>query len=267
MGLVLVFGEILPMSILTGPRRLDLILRLDKLLRISSIVFAPLAIPIGKLLDRLVLGSEDGNLSHSAGGEAALECAEDLPSSCITTIGKIDASQRPISSPLQTVEIADMNAISENMDENTAVTPSGKNTAMTPSGNPLSRFAHHKGDRLISNTLEFLCGHLVLLIKEESIVGVASVGEWQMQNENSAVPFEQYCRQQYIAGNSTQFLVLRSDSPRQMESLHLIKLLAHYKFAFIAENITTKMTFQSSVKRADIKGVITVEDVASGFNR
>jgi metal transporter CNNM len=57
--LVLMFGEIIPASILTGPKQLEIAANLVPLVYLVLIVFFPLAYPISKLLD-YIIGHDEG---------------------------------------------------------------------------------------------------------------------------------------------------------------------------------------------------------------
>jgi metal transporter CNNM len=58
-SLVLLFGEIIPASILTGPKQLQIASNLTPLVYFVLTIFFPIAYPISKLLDR-VIGHEEG---------------------------------------------------------------------------------------------------------------------------------------------------------------------------------------------------------------
>jgi CBS domain containing-hemolysin-like protein len=57
--LVLMFGEIIPASILTGPKQLQIAATLSPLVWLAYVVFFPIAYPISKLLDWIV-GHDSG---------------------------------------------------------------------------------------------------------------------------------------------------------------------------------------------------------------
>lgn len=56
--LVLFMGEIVPSAFFTGPNQVEVAARLVPLVKVLLVIFAPLAIPIGKLLDRVMHGDE-----------------------------------------------------------------------------------------------------------------------------------------------------------------------------------------------------------------
>ncbi len=62
--LVLLFGEIIPASILTGPQQLQIAANLIPLVYVVFVVFFPLAYPISKLLD-YIIGHDEGLTIYS----------------------------------------------------------------------------------------------------------------------------------------------------------------------------------------------------------
>lgn len=62
--LVLMFGEIIPASILTGPNQLQIAANLLPLVYVVFVVFFPIAYPVSKLLDYLI-GHEEGVTMYS----------------------------------------------------------------------------------------------------------------------------------------------------------------------------------------------------------
>ncbi len=62
--LVLMFGEIIPASILTGPNQLQIAANLVPLVYIVLFIFSPIAYPISKLLD-VIIGHESGVTMYS----------------------------------------------------------------------------------------------------------------------------------------------------------------------------------------------------------
>jgi metal transporter CNNM len=62
--LVLMFGEIIPASILTGPKQLQIAANLVPLVWVVLAIFFPIAYPISKLLDYLI-GHEEGVTMYS----------------------------------------------------------------------------------------------------------------------------------------------------------------------------------------------------------
>lgn len=62
--LVLMFGEIIPASILTGPKQLQIAASLTPLVYIVMFLFFPIAYPIAKLLD-WIIGHEEGLTMYS----------------------------------------------------------------------------------------------------------------------------------------------------------------------------------------------------------
>lgn len=57
--LVLIFGEVLPAAILTGPRQLEIAASLVPLVYIIFVIFFPVAYPMSKMLD-IMIGHETG---------------------------------------------------------------------------------------------------------------------------------------------------------------------------------------------------------------
>lgn len=77
---VLVFGEVLPMSLLTGPRQFELVARFSGLVRLLMALLICVAMPVARLLDRLVgtthaTGISRGELRALLVG-AACHCAD-----------------------------------------------------------------------------------------------------------------------------------------------------------------------------------------------
>lgn len=62
--LVLFFGEIVPSAFFTGPNQVELAAKLIPVVRVVMFVLAPIAVPIAKLLDR-VLHNDDSRGSHN----------------------------------------------------------------------------------------------------------------------------------------------------------------------------------------------------------
>jgi hypothetical protein len=62
--LVLMFGEIIPASILTGPKQLEIAARLLPLVYVVLVIFFPVAYPVAKLLDWLI-GEDEGLTIYS----------------------------------------------------------------------------------------------------------------------------------------------------------------------------------------------------------
>lgn len=62
--LVLLFGEIIPASILTGPQQLQIAANLIPLVYVVFVVFFPVAYPISKLLD-YIIGHDEGLTVYS----------------------------------------------------------------------------------------------------------------------------------------------------------------------------------------------------------
>jgi metal transporter CNNM len=62
--LVLLFGEIIPASILTGPQQLQIAANLIPLVYVVFVVFFPIAYPISKLLD-YIIGHDEGLTIYS----------------------------------------------------------------------------------------------------------------------------------------------------------------------------------------------------------
>jgi CBS domain containing-hemolysin-like protein len=52
--LVLIFGEILPSAIFTGPRQLRLAAKFTGVVKFVMIIFYPIAYPLARLLDRIL---------------------------------------------------------------------------------------------------------------------------------------------------------------------------------------------------------------------
>lgn len=64
--LVLMFGEIIPASILTGPNQLQIAATLTPLVYVVLVIFFPIAYPLSLLLDRII-GHDDGVTMYSRG--------------------------------------------------------------------------------------------------------------------------------------------------------------------------------------------------------
>jgi len=62
--LVLLFGEIIPASILTGPNQLQIAARLLPVVYVVFVVFFPIAYPVAKLLD-YIIGHDEGVTMYS----------------------------------------------------------------------------------------------------------------------------------------------------------------------------------------------------------
>ncbi|EED90505.1 hypothetical protein THAPSDRAFT_269456 [Thalassiosira pseudonana CCMP1335] len=76
--LVLFMGEIVPSAFFTGPNQVEVAARLVPLVEVLLVIFAPLAIPIGKLLDRVMHGDEGNEQGDTT--EDSIEEEDRIPS-------------------------------------------------------------------------------------------------------------------------------------------------------------------------------------------
>ena len=70
--LVLVFGEILPTALFTGPNQLKIASRLAPLVKILMVLMCPVAYPIARLLDRIMKDEDHGDDGGEEGANVSL---------------------------------------------------------------------------------------------------------------------------------------------------------------------------------------------------
>lgn len=67
--LVLIFGEILPTALFTGPSQLRLASRLAPMVKVLMALMTPLVYPVARLLDRLMRDDKDSYTSGASEGD------------------------------------------------------------------------------------------------------------------------------------------------------------------------------------------------------